>query len=169
MALRTILVEGERRLNKHSRTVEKFDSRLHMLIDDMKDTLNESGGVGLAAPQVGALRRVVVILDINKDPEEMIELVNPEVIETRGSERMVEGCLSVLGVYGYVTRPTWAKVRAQDRYGNWFEREGEGVVAQCFCHETEHLEGHLFTEKVEEYVDPEEIEEDEGGKRRKRA
>ena len=92
---------------------------------------------------------------LNKEPEEMVELVNPEVIEQRGSERVVEGCLSVPGVYGYVTRPTWAKIRAQDRNGNWFEREGEGIVAQCFCHETEHLDGHLFTEKVEEYIDPE--------------
>ena len=113
----------------------------------MRETLENSGGVGLAAPQVGVLRRVVVLLDINKDPEEMVELVNPEVIEQRGEQRIIEGCLSVPGVYGYVTRPTWAKIRAQDRFGNWFEREGEGVVAQCFCHETEHLDGHLFTEK----------------------
>jgi len=165
MALRNILVEGEKRLNMHSRMVEKFDRRLHILIDDMRDTLQESGGVGLAAPQVGVLRRVVVIIDINQEPEEIVELINPEVIETRGSDRMVEGCLSVPGVFGYVTRPTWAKIRAQDRYGNWFEREGEGIVAQCFCHETEHLDGHLFTEKVEEYVDPDELE--DNGKRRR--
>ena len=139
MALRKILTEGDEQLLKHSRKVEKFDDRLHTLIDDMRETLENSGGVGLAAPQVGILR----------------ELVNPEVIEQKGSERVVEGCLSVPGVYGYVTRPTWAKIRAQDRNGNWFEREGEGIVAQCFCHETEHLDGHLFTEKVEEYIDPE--------------
>ena len=138
MALRKILIKGDEQLSKHCRPVEKFDDRLHMLIDDMRETLENSGGVGLAAPQVGILRRVVVLLDINKDPEEMVELVNPEVIEQRGSERVVEGCLSVPGVYG-----------------NWFEREGEGVVAQCFCHETEHLDGHLFIEKVEEYVDVE--------------
>ena len=138
MALRKILTEGDEQLLKHSRKVEKFDDRLHTLIDDMRETLENSGGVGLAAPQVGILR-----------------LVNPEVIEQKGSERVVEGCLSVPGVYGYVTRPTWAKIRAQDRFGNWFEREGEGIVAQCFCHETEHLDGHLFTEKVEEYIDPE--------------
>ncbi len=164
MAYRNILTEGENRLLKKSRKVEKFDERLHTLIDDMRDTLNESGGVGLAAPQVGVLRRVVVILDINAEPEEFIELVNPEVLETHGSERMVEGCLSVPGIFGLVTRPTWVKIRAQDRYGNWFEREGEDIIAQCFCHETEHLDGHLFTEKVEEYVDPEEIEGD--GKKR---
>lgn len=158
MGLRNILTEGEQCLLKHCRTVDKFDERLHTLIDDMRETLSVSGGVGLAAPQVGVLRRVIVLLDVNQDPEEMIELVNPEVIETRGQERMVEGCLSVPGVFGYVTRPTWAKIRAQDRNGNWFEREGEGIVAQCFCHETEHLDGHLFTEKVEEYVDPDTLE-----------
>lgn len=158
MAIRKILTKEDQQLLRHSRRVEKFDERLHSLIDDMRDTLSSSGGVGLAAPQVGVLRRIVVLWDVNKDPEEMVECVNPEVIETRGAERMVEGCLSFPGVYGYVTRPTWAKLRAQDRNGNWFEREGEGVVAQCFCHETEHLDGHLFTEKVEEYVDPDEAE-----------
>lgn len=158
MGLRNILTEGEQGLLKRCRTVEKFDERLHTLIDDMRETLSVSGGVGLAAPQVGVLRRVIVLLDVNQEPEEMIEMVNPEVIETRGQERMVEGCLSVPGVFGYVTRPTWAKIRAQDRNGNWFEREGEGIVAQCFCHETEHLDGHLFTEKVEEYVDAETLE-----------
>ena len=158
MALRNILTQEDEQLRKHSRKVEKFDARLHTLIDDMRETLLNSCGVGLAAPQVGVLRRVVVLLDINKDPEEVVELVNPEVIEQSGEQRIVEGCLSVPGVYGYVTRPTWAKIRAQDRDGNWFEREGEGVVAQCFCHETEHLDGHLFTEKVEEYVDPEDLQ-----------
>ena len=158
MALRNILTQEDEQLRKHSRKVEKFDARLHTLIDDMRETLLNSGGVGLAAPQVGVLRRVVVLLDINKDPEEVVELVNPEVIEQSGEQRIVEGCLSVPGVSGYVTRPTWAKIRAQDRDGNWFEREGEGVVAQCFCHETEHLDGHLFTEKVEEYVDPEDLQ-----------
>lgn len=153
MALRKILTEEDEQLKKRSRKVEKFDDRLHQLIDDMRETLENAGGVGLAAPQVGILRRVVVLLDVNQEPEEVVELVNPAVIETRGEERVIEGCLSVPGRWGYVTRPTWAKIRAQDRDGNWFEREGEGMVAQCFCHETEHLDGHLFTEKVEEYVD----------------
>lgn len=153
MALRKILTEEDEQLKKRSRKVEKFDDRLHQLIDDMRETLENAGGVGLAAPQVGILRRVVVLLDVNQEPEEVVELVNPEVIETRGEERVIEGCLSVPDRWGYVTRPTWAKIRAQDRDGNWFEREGEGMVAQCFCHETEHLDGHLFTEKVEEYVD----------------
>ena len=158
MALRNILTQEDEQLRRHSRKVEKFDARLHTLIDDMRETLENSGGVGLAAPQVGVLRRVVVLLDINKDPEEMVELVNPEVIEQRGEQRIIEGCLSVPGVYGYVTRPTWAKIRAQDRNGNWSEREGAGVVAQCFCQETQHLDCHLFTEKVEEYVDMEELQ-----------
>ena len=133
MALRNILTQGDEQLLKHSRKVEKFDARLHTLIDDMRETLENSGGVGLAAPQVGVLRRVVVLLDINKDPEEVVELVNPEVIEQSGEQRIIEGCLSVPGVYGYVTRPTWAKIRAQDRDGNWFEREGEGDGKQ-FLH-----------------------------------
>ena len=155
MAVRKILKQGDEMLAKRCRPITQFDERLHTLLDDMAETLRDSGGVGLAAPQIGILRRVVVLLDIHKDPEELVELVNPTVVETSGEERMLEGCLSVPGVYGYVTRPTHAKIRAQDRNGNWFEREGEGMVAQCFCHETEHLDGHLFTEKVEEYVDME--------------
>lgn len=158
MALRTILKQGDEALGKKCRAVTAFDARLHQLVDDMIETLLNSGGVGLAAPQIGVLRRVVVLLDINKDPEEVVVLINPEVIEKRGSVRMLEGCLSVPNVWGYVTRPEWAKIRAQDVDGNWFEREGEGTVAQCFCHETEHLDGHLFTEKVEEFVDPEDLE-----------
>lgn len=154
MALRTILKQGDETLTKHCRAVTVFDDRLHTLIDDMRETLLHSGGVGLAAPQIGILRRVVVMLDINED-DEVIELVNPKVVEMRDDDRVLEGCLSVPGVFGYVTCPTWAKIRAQDRHGNWFERVGEGMVAQCFCHETEHLDGHLFTEKVEEYVDME--------------
>lgn len=160
MAIRNILVKGDEMLNKKCRTITAFDDRLHTLLDDMRETLLASGGVGLAAPQVGVLRRVVVLLDVNQEPEEMIELVNPEVIEMNELQPTVEGCLSVPGKYGYVDRPTWAKIRAQDRNGNWFEREGEGIVAQCFCHETEHLDGHLFTEKVTEYVDMEQVEEE---------
>ena len=156
MAIRQIRGKDEEILRKKCKEVKEITPRILEMLDDMVDTLNaDEYGVGLAAPQVGILRRVVVLLDVNKEPEEMVELVNPEVIEQKGSERVVEGCLSVPGVYGYVTRPTWAKIRAQDRNGNWFEREGEGIVAQCFCHETEHLDGHLFTEKVEEYIDPE--------------
>lgn len=152
MAMRTILTQGDETLAKKCRAVTNFDERLAKLLDDMRETLANSNGVGLAAPQIGVLRRVVVLLDVNQD-EEMVELVNPEVIAMNELEPTVEGCLSVPGKYGYVMRPTWAKIRAQDRHGNWFEREGEGIVAQCFCHETEHLDGHLFVEKVTEYVD----------------
>lgn len=155
MALRNILKQGDEALSKRCRPVTQFDERLHQLLDDMAETLRDAGGAGLAAPQIGILRRVVVLFDINTEPEELVELVNPTVIEKRDEERVIEGCLSVPGVYGYVTRPQYAVVRAQDRFGNWFERAGEGIVAQCFCHETEHLDGHLFTEKVEEYVDME--------------
>lgn len=155
MALRTILTVGDETLKKKCRPITEFNDHLHTLLDDMIETLLESGGVGLAAPQIGILRRVVVLLDVNKNPEEVIELINPEVIEMNELEQTIEGCLSVPGKYGYVMRPTWAKIRAQDRNGNWFEREGEGIVAQCFCHETEHLDGHLFTEKVTEYVEVE--------------
>lgn len=155
MALRSILTVGDPALTKKCRPVTAFDDRLAMLLDDMVETLLDSGGVGLAAPQIGVLRRVVVLLDVNQETEEVIELINPEVIEQNEPEQVVEGCLSVPGKYGYVMRPTRAKIRAQDRHGNWFEREGEGIVAQCFCHETEHLDGHLFTEKVLEYVEVE--------------
>lgn len=155
MALRTILTVGDEMLKKKCRPVTEFNDHLATLLDDMTQTLLESGGVGLAAPQIGVLRRVVVLLDINQEPEEVIELINPEVVDMNEPEQVIEGCLSVPGTYGYVMRPTWAKIRAQDRHGNWFEREGEGIVAQCFCHETEHLDGHLFTEKVLEYVEVE--------------
>ena len=158
MAIRNILIQDDPALYKKCRPVTVFDQRLKQLVDDMTETLLQSGGAGLAAPQVGVLRRVVVVLDVNKDPEEVIVLINPELLEVRGSERMPEGCLSFPNVWGYVTRPSWAKVRAQDANGNWFEKEGEGVVAQCFSHEHDHLEGHVFTEKIEEFIDPEDIQ-----------
>ena len=151
MALRNILTDQDPTLYKVSRPVTEFNERLHILLDDMQETLAKANGAGLAAPQVGVLRRAVLV----DNGEEVLELINPEILEQSGEQYGLEGCLSVPGVYGYVTRPTWAKIRAQDRFGNWFEREGEGIVAQCFCHETEHLDGHLFTEKVEEYIDPE--------------
>ena len=117
--------------------------------------------VGLAAPQVGVLRRVVLVLETNvpEDEEEyVIELINPEIIEMSGSQTGAEGCLSVPGEYGVVTRPYRAKVRAQDRYGEWFEVEGEGLTARCFCHETDHLEGVLFTALSEKMLTQEELE-----------
>ena len=155
MALRNIVTEGDPTLTKVSRVVTKFDARLHELIDDMVETLQNANGVGLAAPQVGVLRRVVV-LDTG---EEILELVNPEILSASGEQTGLEGCLSVPGKYGIVTRPNVVKVRAQDRDGNWYEAEGEGLIARGFCHELDHLDGHLYTEKVERFLTEEELEE----------
>lgn len=146
MAFRKILVQGDPVLQKMSRPVEKFDERLHILIDDMRETLAAANGVGLAAPQVGILRRVVLVLDEN---EQMLELVNPVIIDQKGEQDGLEGCLSVPGMYGEVKRPAFVTVRAQDRNGKVFEVSGEDIVARCFCHEIEHLDGHLFVEKAE--------------------
>lgn len=156
MALRKILTQGDPALGKVCRPVEKFDRRLHLLIDDLKETLEESGGVGLAAPQVGILRRVVIVMDAE---DQMIELVNPEIIHEEGEQDGLEGCLSVPGMYGKVKRPYSVTVRAQDRDGNFFEVSGEEMVARCFCHETEHLDGHLFVEHTDRLYTVEELEE----------
>ena len=161
MALRNILTEGDPTLNKTSRPVVKFDNRLHVLIDDMAETLNTSNGVGLAAPQVGVLRRVVLVVETNVpegEEEFIIELINPEIISAEGEQRGSEGCLSVPDQFGIVTRPEKVTVRAQDRYGNWFEREGEGLTARCFCHEIDHLNGILFTSLAERMLTEEEIQ-----------
>lgn len=162
MALRNIVTEGDSVLTKVSRPVTKFDRRLHVLLDDMTDTLVDAGGVGLAAPQVGVLRRAVVV-DTGEDG--ILELINPEIIEESGEQTGLEGCLSVPGKYGIVTRPNYVKVRAQDRDGNWFEAEGEELIARCFCHELAHLDGQLYTAVAERMLTPEELkammEEDE--------
>ena len=155
MALRTIVKEGDPVLTKRSRPVTSFDERLHTLLDDMTETLLDAGGVGLAGPQVGVLRRVVVI-DLDEDG--MLELINPEIIEQSGEQDGMEGCLSVPGRWGMVKRPNVVKVKAQDRNGDWFEAEGEALIARCFCHELEHLDGHLFTEKAYRFLTPEEVE-----------
>ena len=155
MALRTIVLQGEECLTKKCRPVTDFNARLHTLLDDLTDTLLDSGGVGLAAPQVGILRRCCVVM--NED-EEIIELVNPEIIYTEGEQTGMEGCLSVPGKYGEVTRPMVVRVRAQDRDGNWFEAEDEGLTARCFCHEIEHLDGHLFIEHTDHLLTEEELE-----------
>ncbi len=154
MALRKILTDKEDALHKKCRPVTEFNGRLHKLLDDMAETLEEANGAGLAAPQVGILRRVVVV-DCG---DGLIELVNPELVETSGEQDGPEGCLSVPGKWGMVKRPNYAKVRAQDRDGNWFEVEGEELAARCFCHELEHLDGHLYTEKVYHFLTPEEME-----------
>ncbi len=155
MSLRTILTQGDPTLAKKSRPVEKFDEKLHNLLDDMKETLADANGAGLAAPQIGILRRVVIVVDEN---DEMVELVNPELIRTSGEQTGLEGCLSVPGKYGVVTRPYKARVRAQDRHGNFFELDGEEIVARCFCHEIEHLDGHLFVEHTKRLYTVEELE-----------
>ena len=155
MALRKILTQGDPTLNKKSRPVERFDEKLHLLLDDMKETLAAANGAGLAAPQVGILRRVVVVVDAD---DQMVELVNPELIHTEGEQTGLEGCLSVPGKYGLVTRPYKARVRAQDRNGAVFELDGEEIVARCFCHEIEHLDGHLFVEHTDRLYTIEELE-----------
>ena len=154
MGLRKILTDKDPALHKVCRPVEKFDGRLHKLLDDMKETLAEANGVGLAAPQVGILRRVVLV----DTGDEVLELINPSLLETSGEQVGAEGCLSVPGKYGLVKRPNYAKVRAQDRNGNWFEAEGEELIARCFCHELDHLDGILYTEVMERFLTEEELE-----------
>lgn len=153
MGIRKIMTVKEPCLHKVCRPVEKFDGKLHKLLDDMKETLLDANGVGLAAPQVGILRRVVVV----DTGEKMLELVNPELLETSGEQEGAEGCLSVPGKYGLVKRPMVAKVRAQDRDGNWFEVEGEELIARCFCHEIDHLDGIVYTEVMERFLTEEEL------------
>lgn len=160
MALRNIVTKEDKILYKVCRPVVKFNDRLHQLLDDMADTLEKANGVGLAAPQVGVLRRAVLVLETNVEGDEeefVIELINPEILETSGEQIGAEGCLSVPGEYGVVRRPSYVKVKAQDRFGEWFEYEGEGLTARCICHELEHLDGHLFLEKCERMLTEEEI------------
>ena len=159
MALRNIVVQGDDRLAKVCRPVTDFNQRLWELLDDMADTLIEAQGAGLAAPQVGILRRLCIVVD--QDTDEIIELINPEMLETSGEQEGPEGCLSVPGKYGLVKRPMVAKVRAQDRYGDWFEAEGEELIARCFCHELDHLDGIIYTEKMERLLTKEELEFDD--------
>ena len=144
MALRTIVKIGDDILRKKCRPVTEFDDKLHSLLDDMRETMNKNDGVGLAAVQVGVLRRVV-ILDINNMK---IELINPEIIDSFGEQIEQEGCLSCKGQWGYVKRPQEVTVKAQDRYGNEFVLTGVDLLAKAICHELDHLEGVLFVDKV---------------------
>ena len=153
MGLRKILTDKEPALHKVCKPVTSFDSKLHKLLDDMAETLADANGVGLAAPQVGILRRVVIV-DVG---DESVELINPTMLETDGEQVGAEGCLSVPGKYGLVKRPYYAKVRAQDRNGEWFEAEGEELIARCFCHELDHLDGIVYTEVMERYLTEEEL------------
>ena len=157
MGLRKILTDKEPSLHKVCRPVEKFDGKLHKLLDDMVETMVDAHGVGLAAPQVGILRRIVVV----NTGEEVLELVNPTLLETDGEQIGAEGCLSVPGKYGLVKRPYYAKVRAQDRFGDWYEVEGEELIARCFCHELDHLDGIVYTEVMERFLRDEELDFDE--------
>ena len=155
MAIRNILNEREDALHRVCRPVTNFDERLWQLLDDMAETLADANGAGLAAPQVGILRRVCLVLD--EEAEEYLELINPEIIAQSGEQTGLEGCLSVPGKWGIVTRPDVVRVRAQDRYGDWFEVEGEGLTARAFCHEIEHLDGHLFVEHIDHFLSDEEL------------
>ena len=154
MALRTIMTQEQPTLHKAARPVTKYDQRLHDLLDDMAETLAEANGAGLAAPQVGILRRVFLV---DVDERGVIEFINPEILETSGEQDGVEGCLSLPDQWGMVKRPNYVKVRAQDRSGAWFEQEGEGLFARCVLHEYDHLEGHLYSEKVYHWLDEEEV------------
>ena len=145
MAIRNVVKMGYPVLNKKAKKVVDFNEKLHTLLDDMADTMYNEDGVGLAAPQVGILRRAVVV-DIGTG---LIELINPQIIAQEGEQTDVEGCLSVVDYVAEVTRPNYVKVKAQDRNGKDFEIEGEGLMARAFCHELDHLEGILFVERVE--------------------
>ncbi len=155
--LRKIVTRGDPVLGKRCHAVTRFDRRLWDLLDDLRETLAEAHGMGLAAPQVGILRRAVVVVS---DPStgDMIELVNPRILVQEGEEEDWEGCLSVPGLWGRVKRPLLVRLEAQDRRGQFFEVEGEGVVARCFCHELEHLDGHLYTEHCSRLYTTEELD-----------
>ncbi|MCL2563311.1 MAG: peptide deformylase [Oscillospiraceae bacterium] len=167
MALRNILQEGDPTLSKSAREVTAFDDRLHTLLDDMWDTLFDANGIGLAAPQVGILRRVALVLELNGDTEtenleELThELINPVIIEQDGEQEGYEGCLSVPGMMGLVTRPQRVKVRAQNRTGEWFEIEGEGLTARVICHELDHLDGNLYTRLAPELISVDDLPDEE--------
>jgi peptide deformylase len=153
MGIRKILTDKDPALHKVCKPVTTFDKKLHKLLDDMAETLEEANGVGLAAPQVGILRRVVIV----DTGDGILELVNPTIIETSGEQVGAEGCLSVPGKYGLVKRPNVAKVRAQDRNGDWYEAEGEELIARCFCHELDHLDGIIYTQVMERFLTEEEL------------
>ncbi len=156
MAIRNILNKRDESLHKVCKPVVKFDEKLHILLDDMAETLAQAQGVGLAAPQVGILRRLVII-DVY-DGTGVHELINPEIIEaSEETQRVQEGCLSCPNEWGYTIRPKKVKFKAQDRNGEWYEMEVEDLFAQAVCHELDHLDGILFLDKVVEFIDPEEL------------
>ncbi len=154
MALRKIVTKSDEVLHKKCKPVEVFDEKLSILLDDMAETMYKAQGVGIAAPQVGILRRVVFI-DVGDGP---IELVNPEIVKKKGSQRGIEGCLSCPNEWGYVVRPNEVTVKAQDRTGQEIQFKCTEFFARCVCHELDHLDGHLFIEIADEMVDPSELE-----------
>lgn len=154
MAIRNIVKEGDPVLSKRSREVEVFDEKLSILIDDMIETMNLSKGVGLAAPQVGVLKRVIVVLMDDK----IVEIVNPKIIKKLGKQEEVEGCLSCPGEYGITVRPKKVTIEGYDRFGKQVSFSAEDLVARAFCHETDHLDGILFKERVTRMLSPEELE-----------
>ena len=156
MAIRKIVKDGDPVLLKTCKPVEKFNDRLHELLDDMKETMYDAEGLGLAAPQVGIIRRIALILI--EDGEPYLELINPVIIKKTGRQREIEGCLSCPNVFGYVKRPKKCVVKAQNRNGEFFEVSLSDLSCRAACHEIDHLNGHLFTELVDEYVDPDEME-----------
>lgn len=160
MAVRQIIRDPDPILYKKCHAVTKFDKRLGSILDDMRDTMLNANGVGLAGPQIGLVRRMCVVLDI-LDNNKIIELVNPEVVETEGTQTGSEGCLSFPDIFGIVTRPQTVTVRAQDRHGEWFTIKAQDITARAFLHEIDHLNGHVFTEKVTRYIDEEEMEDED--------
>ena len=166
MATRMILKNGDPQLRKHCHEVTDFIPRLHELLDDLSLPLRRSNGLTLASPQVGVLRRAVIVLETNvpDDADEyMIELINPVIVGTAGEQTGAEGCLSIPNEFGIVQRPDYVKVRAQDRHGEWFEVEGRGLTARAFCHEIDHLDGILFIDKATRMLSPEELEQQAKG------
>ena len=156
MAIRTIVTNEDPVLSKRCHPVTQFDEKLWDLLDDMKETLAKANGAGLAAPQVGILRRVAIVVN---EEGTMLELINPEILERKGEQDGLEGCLSIPGMWGYVIRPMWVKVRAQNRHGEFVEYTGEELTARCFCHELDHLDGHLYNELADELYTMEQLEE----------
>ncbi len=154
MAILNIVKDGDEILRKVCRPVPRVTPRTIRLLDDMAATLHKANGVGLAAPQVGVLRRICIV---ECEPGDKIELINPEIIEMRGEQEEAEGCLSVPGVWGITKRPEWVKVRAIDRDNNTFTVEGEGLLARALCHEIDHLDGVIFYDKCVRMLSPDEI------------
>ena len=157
MATRIIRVMGDPVLNKKAKTVTNFGEKTVELIEDMLDTMYEAQGVGLAAPQVGILKRIVVI-DVSEEQDDPIILINPEIIETSGEQRGGEGCLSVPGRQAVVTRPRHVTVQFQNRNGETIQREAEGFEARAICHEIDHLDGRLYLDVMERELTAEEIQ-----------